>query len=47
MPVAAYNVSGEFSMVHGRRENGWIDRERAMVLEVLTLDPSARGRTSS
>jgi porphobilinogen synthase len=34
-PVAAYNVSGEFSMVAAAGERGWIDRER-MVLEVLT-----------
>lgn len=35
MPVAAYNVSGEFSMLVAAAERGWIDRERA-VLEVLT-----------
>jgi porphobilinogen synthase len=35
MPVAAYNVSGEFSMLAAAAERGWIDRERA-VLEVLT-----------
>jgi porphobilinogen synthase len=35
VPVAAYNVSGEYAMVEAAAENGWIDRERA-VLEVLT-----------
>jgi len=35
VPVAAYNVSGEFSMVEAAAENGWIDRERA-ILEILT-----------
>ena len=35
VPVAAYNVSGEYSMVEAAAENGWIDREQA-VLEVLT-----------
>jgi porphobilinogen synthase len=35
MPVAAYNVSGEFSVLAAASERGWIDRERA-VLEVLT-----------
>jgi len=35
VPVAAYNVSGEFSMVMAGAQNGWIDRER-MILEVLT-----------
>jgi porphobilinogen synthase len=35
VPVAAYNVSGEFSLVAAAAERGWIDRD-AMVLEVLT-----------
>ena len=35
MPVAAYNVSGEFSMVKAAAERGWID-ERAVALETLT-----------
>ena len=35
VPVAAYNVSGEFSMVMAGVRNGWIDRER-MILEILT-----------
>jgi porphobilinogen synthase len=33
-PVAAYNVSGEFSMIKAAGQNGWIDQERIM-LEVL------------
>jgi porphobilinogen synthase len=35
VPVAAYNVSGEYSMIRAAGINGWIDEERAM-LEVLT-----------
>jgi len=35
VPLAAYNVSGEFSMVKAAAANGWID-ERAVVLEMLT-----------
>ena len=35
VPVAAYNVSGEYSMVKAAAERGWIDEER-IVLEVLT-----------
>jgi porphobilinogen synthase len=35
VPVAAYNVSGEYAMVEGAAANGWIERERA-ILEVLT-----------
>ncbi|MEE9614501.1 MAG: porphobilinogen synthase [Thermodesulfobacteriota bacterium] len=34
-PVAAYSVSGEFSMVKAAAEKGWIDEERVM-LEMLT-----------
>jgi porphobilinogen synthase len=35
VPVAAYNVSGEFSMLKAAAERGWLDGERA-ALEVLT-----------
>jgi porphobilinogen synthase len=35
VPVAAYNVSGEFSMVKAAAQNGWIDEKR-IVLEILT-----------
>src|SRR5712671_2228009 len=35
VPVAAYNVSGEYSMIRAAAERGWIDGERA-ALEVLT-----------
>ena len=35
MPVAAYNVSGEFSMLKAAAANGWIDGPRVM-MEVLT-----------
>ncbi|HEX2228996.1 MAG TPA: porphobilinogen synthase, partial [Candidatus Binatia bacterium] len=30
-PVAAYNVSGEYSMIKAAAANGWIDEERIMV----------------
>jgi porphobilinogen synthase len=35
VPVAAYNVSGEYSMVEAAAAQGWIERERA-ILEILT-----------
>jgi len=35
VPIAAYNVSGEYSMVKAASQNGWID-ERRVVLEILT-----------
>ena len=34
-PIAAYNVSGEYSMVKAAAANGWIDEPR-IVLEILT-----------
>ena len=34
VPVAAYNVSGEYSMIRAAGINGWLDEERA-VMEVL------------
>lgn len=35
MPVVAYNVSGEFSMVKAAAQNGWIDEKR-IIKEILT-----------
>ena len=35
VPVAAYNVSGEFAMVKAAAERGWIDEKR-LTLEILT-----------
>ena len=35
LPLAVYNVSGEFSMIKAAAQNGWID-ERRIVMEVLT-----------
>ncbi len=34
-PIAAYNVSGEYSMIKAAAANGWIDHDRAM-MESLT-----------
>jgi porphobilinogen synthase len=35
LPIAAYNVSGEFAMIKAAANLGWIDEERAM-MESLT-----------
>ncbi len=35
LPIAAYNVSGEFAMIKAAAQRGWID-ERRIVMEVLT-----------
>ena len=36
-PVAAYNVSGEFSMIKAAGQNGWIEEERIMVEVLLAI----------
>ncbi len=35
LPIAAYNVSGEYSMIKAAAQQGWIDEKR-LVMEVLT-----------
>ena len=35
VPVAAYNISGEYAMVEAAAARGWIDRDAA-ILEMLT-----------
>ena len=35
LPVAAYNVSGEYAMIKAAAQNGWID-EKKVILETLT-----------
>jgi porphobilinogen synthase len=35
LPVAAYNVSGEFAMIKAAEQLGWIDGEKVM-METLT-----------
>ena len=35
VPISAYQVSGEFSMIMAAAANGWVDRERIM-FETLT-----------
>ena len=36
-PLAAYQVSGEFAMIHAAAERGWIDRERAMMESLIGI----------
>ena len=37
MPVAAYNVSGEFSMVKAAAQLGWVDGEKVMMESLLSI----------
>lgn len=40
VPVAAYNVSGEYSMVKAAAAQGWLDSERAMIELLLSIKRS-------
>ena len=37
LPVAAYNVSGEYAMLKAAAEKGWIDHDRAMLETLLSI----------
>lgn len=37
LPVAAYNVSGEFAMIKAAAREGWIDGERAMMESLISI----------
>jgi len=37
VPIAAYNVSGEFAMVQAAADRGWIERERVMMEVLLSI----------
>jgi porphobilinogen synthase len=37
LPIAAYNVSGEYAMIKAASEKGWIDGEKAMAEALLSM----------
>ncbi len=37
IPIAAYNVSGEYAMIKASAANGWLDGERAMLESLLSI----------
>jgi porphobilinogen synthase len=37
LPIAAYNVSGEYAMVKAAAQNGWIDGTKAMLESLLSI----------
>lgn len=37
LPIAAYNVSGEYAMIKAAAQNGWIDGEKAMLESLLAM----------
>ena len=45
VPVVAYQVSGEFSMIEAAAANGWIDRERVMLESLTAIARAGAGIT--
>ncbi len=37
VPIGAYQVSGEFSMLHAAFDKGWLDRDRAMLESLVSI----------
>ncbi|MBI2680288.1 MAG: porphobilinogen synthase [Candidatus Solibacter usitatus] len=37
VPIAAYQVSGEFAMIEAAARNGWIDHDRAMMESLIAI----------
>ncbi len=37
LPIAAYNVSGEYAMITAAAQNGWLDRDRAIDETLLSI----------
>jgi porphobilinogen synthase len=37
VPVAAYQISGEYSMIEAAAANGWVDRDRAVMESLLNI----------
>ena len=37
MPVAAYQISGEYAQIEAAAANGWIDRDRAIMESLLGI----------
>ena len=37
LPVAAYNVSGEYAMIKAAAQQGWIDGDRVMMETLLSM----------
>lgn len=37
LPIAAYNVSGEYAMIKAAAQKGWLDGERAMMESLMAI----------
>src|ERR1035441_3032558 len=43
VPIAAYQVSGEYSMIVAAARNGWIDHDRAMIETLTSITRAGAG----
>src|SRR5689334_10936358 len=43
LPIAAYQVSGEYAMIQAAAQNGWLDRERVMMESLLSIRRAGAG----
>jgi porphobilinogen synthase len=43
LPLAAYQVSGEYAMIEGAARNNWIDRERVMMESLVSIRRAGAG----
>ena len=43
LPIAAYQVSGEYAMIQAAAQNGWLDRERVMLESLVSIRRAGAG----
>jgi porphobilinogen synthase len=43
VPIAAYQVSGEYAMIQAAAQNGWVDRERVMLESLISIRRAGAG----
>ena len=43
IPIAAYQVSGEYAMIQAAAQNGWLDRERVIMESLLSIRRAGAG----
>jgi porphobilinogen synthase len=43
VPIAAYQVSGEYAMIQAAAQNGWLDRERVIMESLLSIRRAGAG----
>jgi porphobilinogen synthase len=43
VPLAAYQVSGEYAMIQAAAKNGWIDGERVMMESLISIRRAGAG----